>query len=906
MSRALLSVVLLAVLSACSPTSTTPCDTDAECPGGRCRYGGCGPLCLDDSECGGGQVCAGGTCARRPECAKDTDCAEGFACTEGKCLCGSDAACAANQSCEDGRCVTSAACTSASDCPAGQRCEIVQGVCQVPCTQASDCAPGVDPRVASLLYVCRTGDCLRQCLNDQTCGAGFVCEAGTCARAACATKADCPSGQYCTSATAGRCLEYQPCTSTAECGPNTECRAFASGACPPGFDCATKICQELPRCLVDTDCSATAYCQDAHCQPTSACSESVACASGLTCVAGRCMPGGCRGHADCAAGEACTDGACRPAPPASNIVALALSPKVSTLVVGDTLQLSLVAFTFDGASFPWSQGTFSVVDTGGAPSSGVTVSSSGLVTAVSAGTVRVQARISGAAVSAQEISLNVLPVLDGGRRVTLVDATTRRPLAGVAVLGCDAPPASGPCPAPITVTTDASGVALFPGFTGDTASFSAASSELRSDGYPRYDRVSVAATRAHDVLLPLGENPVHGAAGFNASIGFNEVHTSGELWLGFSLLSASDPTAVDLTNLFGETFLVSVPGLPQRVPAPGSLVAYASLGLAGTTEIKPLSYGLGQAGRRTAVAFAGKLPLAQATSLRPTDLLAYSGAMDYALQAFTSINHLPYAPDTADLDGDGLCSDTSRCSGSEDLPDYGHFTGITYRPRREQLRRTEVVLPNLPSGLDTAVIAAVEVAPEAGLMPMGLASSTGGAPQPDGTRPVAPVLLRSGAPYGGAEAGTPGVWVLATSATSGASVSGSIVQGAPLPTRVTVPAFLPLPAATYSPAARTLTPSPANWSALAGAGAGLTRVTLTGTQGRHVVYAALEASGGPLRVPEAPAGAATDPAGQPGVSLEVTALRLTGGMSAEAMLDTSGVNLLHLPVALDAYSRSRP
>jgi hypothetical protein len=456
------------------------------------------------------------------------------------------------------------------------------------------------------------------------------------------------------------------------------------------------------------------------------------------------------------------------------------------------------------------------------------------------------------------------------------------------------------------VTTDSSGVALFPGFTGTTASFSAASGELRSDGRPRYDRVSVAASPARDVLLPLGENPVHGAAGFNAGIAFNEVHSSGELWLGFSVLSAGDPTTVDLTNLFGETFLVSVPGLPQRLPAPGGLVAYASLGLAGTTEIKSRAQGLGQAGRRTAAAFAGKLPLAQATSLRPTDLLAYSGAMDYALQSFTSITHLPYAPDTTDLDGDGLCTDTSRCQGSEDLPDYARFTGITHRPRREQLRRTEVVLPNLPSGLDTAVVAAVELSSEAGLVPVGLASRTGGAPQADGTRPVQPVLLRSGAPYGGAEVGSPGVWVLATSATSGASVSGSIVRGPTLPTRVSVPAFLPIPAATYTPVDRTFTPSTASWSALAGAGAGLARVTLTGSQDRHVVFFALAPGGGTLRIPDSPVGAMTDPASQTGVSLEVAAMRLAGGLSAEGMLEAPGVNLLHLPVALDAYSRSRP
>jgi hypothetical protein len=768
----------------------------------------------------------------------------------------------------------------------------------------------VDPRVASLLFICRQGDCLRQCLNDATCGAGFVCEAGVCERAECATLADCPAGQYCTSATTGRCREYQPCASSAECAPNTECRAFAPGACPPGFDCSQRLCQELPRCLVDTDCPASppAFCREGHCQPTAACTGPAECAAGLQCVVGRCMPGGCRGHGDCAAGEACTDGACRPPPAAISILSFALSPRAAVLVVGDSVQLSLVAYALDGSSFPLARGTFTAVDASGAPSDAVTVTDSGRVTAVAAGSVRVLARPTGAAVLPQEATLTVLPALESGRRVVVVDAASHRPLTGVEVLGCDAPPPTGPCPAPLTVTTDGSGVALFPSFTGATASFSAASPELRADGRPRYERLSVATTPARDVLLPLGDNPVHGAAGFNASISFSEVHSTGEAWLGFSLLSARDVTAVDPTTLFGESFLVQIPTLPQRVPVPSSLVASVSAGLGLTTEIKARSYGLGQAGRRTAVAFAGKVALSQAASLRPVDLLTYAGAMDYALQPFTSITHRPHEPDMSDLDGDGLCADAQRCpQGSEELPAYERFTGLSHRPRREQLRRTEVVLPPLPAGLDMAVVAAVEISTEAGVAPLGLAARAGGAPQPDGTRPVGTVLLRSGAPYGGAEVGRPGVWALATSTTGGSgATSGWLVQGDTLPLRVSVPAFLPLPSASYAPERRTLTPAPASWSALAQAGAGLARVTLTGTQERHVVYLPLEAGQGALQLPESPPGAGADPAGQPGASLEIVALKLVAGQAPADLLDTPGSNLLQAPRVLEAWSRSRP
>jgi hypothetical protein len=577
------------------------------------------------------------------------------------------------------------------------------------------------------------------------------------------------------------------------------------------------------------------------------------------------------------------------------------------LAVGGSVQLSLVAFTFTGESFPLASGTFSVVDGSGAPSDAATVTASGLVTAAKPGSVRIRAGVSNPGVVPAEATLTLLPALGPGRRVTVVDATTGRPLSGVEVLGCDAPPTTAACPAPVTVTTDASGAASFPTFSGATASFSAASSELRTDGYPRYDRVSVAATGARDVLLPLGENPVHGAAGFNAGIQFSEVHSTGPVWLGFSVLSAGDVPELDLTTLLGETFFITVPGLPQPLPAPGSAVLYAASGFGSPVELKGRSLGLGQPGRRAAVAFAGRTELTLAASLGSTDLLAYTGAMDYALQAFTPVPLRPRVPDTADLDADGLCSDASRCSqGTEELPDYFALPGFSHRPRREQLRRTEVVLPRLPSGLDTAIASAVELSPEAGLVPLGFASRTGGAPAPDGTRPLEPLLLRSGAPYGGVEAGTPGVWVFATQvAQARGDTSGRILRAPLLPTRVQVPAFLPLPSATYNVTQRTFTPSPERWTALARAGADLARVTFTGARSRHVVLLPLLDGQPALRLPDSPPGNGEDPVTQELATGEVAALALSAGITPEDALDLMGANLTGLPLILDAYSRAR-
>jgi hypothetical protein len=619
------------------------------------------------------------------------------------------------------------------------------------------------------------------------------------------------------------------------------------------------------------------------------------------------MPGGCRGHADCPADQACTDGACRSAPAASEISTLVLSPRAAVLVVGGAVKLSLVAFTFTGESFPLATASFSVVDATGAPSSAATVTPSGQVTAVSAGTVRVRAGVSNPGVTPVEATLTLLPALTEGRRVTVVDATTGRPLSGVAVLGCDAPPTAAPCPAPITATTDASGAAAFPSLTSATASFSAASPEPRADGYPRYDRMSVLETGARDVLLPLGENPVRAAAGFNASVQFSEVHSSGPLWLGFSLLSAGDVPELDLTTLLGETFFFTLPGLPQPVPAPGSVVAYAASGLGAPVELKGRSLGLGQPGRRAAVAFAGRTELSLAASLGSTELLAYTGAMDYALQAFTPIPLLPRVPDTTDLDADGRCSDAARCAqGAEDVPDYFALPGFSHRPRREQLRRTEVVLPRLPAGLDTAIASAVELSAEAGLVPLGFSSRTGGVPAPDGSRPLEPILLRSGAPYGGVELGTPGVWVFATRvAEARGPTSGRLIRASPLPTRVTIPPFLPMPAATYDAARRTLTPSAESWTPLARAGAELARITLTGARSRHVVLLRISEGQPPVRLPDSPLTPGEDPANMESSTGEIIAMDLSAATALDEALDVGGANLLGLSLYLDAYSRAR-
>ncbi len=906
------------VLSACPAVSSKPCSADADCPDGRCRRGACGPTCLDDGECGTDQTCQSGKCLMRPECARDDDCATGFTCTAGACLCQSDAACAANQACVLGQCQTQPRCRGDADCAGtGRRCEVTQGLCVPPCASAADCAPGLDPAIATALYQCFQGACSRHCLNDVTCGQGLICRDGLCEVSDCATMSDCLAGQYCTSATFGRCVEFKPCGSSSECSANTECRPFAQGQCPPGFPCQTPLCQELPTCLVDSDCGLAgnplpgrdpAFCQDGHCQPTTTCADPVDCAAPLTCVGGLCVPGSCRGQLDCPSGEACVDGACGPAPAAGDIDRLRLTPKRATLEVGDTLRFSLVAFRLDGSSFPLAAGTFEVVDLAGAPSAAATVDATGLVTAVGPGELKIRGSVPGANVAAQEARLTVYAQVDGGRRVLVVEEASGLPIPGTVVRGCEQSLSEETCVAPIEATTSATGEALFPAFGPGPATFTAMSPAVRADGLPKYDRVSVVGVTAGDVYLPLSDNPVAGAAGFEASILFTDVHSTGAYWAGFAALSASDLPAVDLTALLGEPFYVNAPAIPQPVPVPGSVVLYTSPGLGIAREIKGQSYGLGQPGLRRSVAFAGRTALAQLASVRSVSVLAYAGALDYALQPETAVSLFPLVSDADDINGNGLCDDPTRCpGGTEQVPDYAHFARLSFTPRRQQNLRTEVVVPDVPASLDTVVVASVETSAEEGLFPLGFASGAAGVPQ-GGARPVDPIALRSGAPYGGAETATPGIWALATSAqAAGTSVSGDLTarltHSATLPTRVLVDPFLPIAeGSTFTPATRAFSPGQPAWSDAALAGATLAELVISGADGRHRVYFALQADQTTVWVPQGPPGGGNDPAGEEAASVRVVVLDVAG-VPADGVFTLARQNLGNLPEFLAGYSR---
>ena len=516
--------------------------------------------------------------------------------------------------------------------------------------------------------------------------------------------------------------------------------------------------------------------------------------------------------------------------------------------------------------------------------------------------------LAGTAVPPDEATLTLYAAPTAGRRVVVVDATTRLPLAGVAVRGCDAPPASGPCPAPVDALTDASGQVDF-AFAGPAATFSAASPAVRADGRPRYDRVSVVETGAATVLIPLTENPVHAAAGFTGSLSFRDVHSSGALWLGLATLSSGD--------LLGHGSAGAARQHLQRRhsadgPAPGRARRRGGLPLRGRfpLALKGTAYGLGEPGRRASVGFAGQLIPPGSTCWAPR---------------ICSRTRAPWTTRSTPSPPCQSCRSSrtpriSTATASARIPGCAPPAPRTFPPtpasrsRASPLAASSSAAPrwccrSFPPDWTRRWWPRWRGSGEAGLLPLGFSSRAGGAPNPDGTRPVAPVVLRSGAPYGGVEAGLPGIWATAAALGAGAgnpgNLSARVTRGGTLPARVVLPPFLPVPeGSSYSASSRAFSPGQPRWNALGSAGATVGRVVLSGTDSRHVVWFALSGGQASLRVPEPPAGAGLDAASQ-AAALEVTGFQLSGGVTLDGLVDLPGANLTRLSEWLQGYSRFR-
>ncbi|MFO0596046.1 MAG: carboxypeptidase-like regulatory domain-containing protein [Myxococcaceae bacterium] len=915
MRRFALVPVAVIFLSACPPINSTPCNDDSQCRADqRCRRGACGPICLADTDCGTDQVCLGnGTCGARPECTSTNDCAAGFVCSQGRCQCEDDSACAANQQCMSGQCQTRPRCTADADClGTGGRCEVTQGLCLPVCVMPTDCAPTLDPRVAFAIYTCVQGTCTRRCTQDLQCGGqGLICVNGLCQKAPCAQLSDCPAGQYCTSSVFGRCEPYQVCQQNTECPRNYECRAFTQTQCPPGFDCSKKICQELQRCLADGDCVSgvpgtmgamvTGYCEEGHCQPSAACQVSQQCTSTQSCIGNVCVPSVCRGHLECPNGQACVDGKCSAAPAADQIELMKISPTTGLLIEGQSMQLRVIAFRADGTSFPLPSANFEIRDDLGMASTNATATTQGVLTAVTAGTVKVRATVTGAFVNSNEATIQILPRVMMGRRVVVTDAASGNPLGGVVVRACPA----ADCSMPTDVTTGADGLADFPLLDSSAITVTAAPTTLRADGLPAFERASILGTTVTDIALPLRANPVKSAAGWSGSISFSYVSTTGSYWAGFITASASDVPSLTANGLLGDNFMTEVPGINQQVPVPGAFVLYTSPGLGFPQEVKARSLAFAQPGpNRFAQAWAGRAQLDSVLNLRSIDVLSYLGAFDYEQQRALSFTARQNVPDATDVDGDGLCSDTQKCPmGSEDVPDYANFTRLSFQPSRQQKLRTEVVVPGVPSTFDTVLVSSALFDQNAGMLPTGFASKAAGQPGADGLRQIDPIVVRGGAAYNGLEIAQPGLWVLAANA-RGDTFSGRLLRTPVLGTRVLVTPFLPAPADTsYAPGSRTFNPGQPAWNSVYSTGGEFARASLTGSDTRHTIYFAMSNGQASVPWPTVPTAPGQDPAAQPNSTLELVAVDLVTGVSIDSVVATGGVTLATWSEVIDGYAR---
>lgn len=902
-------LLVCSALLACPTPKAKACQSSADCSATeRCRFGACGPVCLDDGECGAGQVCRSGLCAQRPECAANADCAMGFACRAGRCACTADDACGTSQRCVDGGCQARPRCTKDEDCAgAGGTCEIASGACLPRCQRASDCAPSLDPTAANALFNCFDGACVRRCTADLQCGsAQALCQDGLCRPSQCSTQGDCPLGRYCTAASSGRCLDYTPCTNDAACPANYRCGRFTEATCPPGFDCTQALCQELPRCVADADCrpigaspqpmTSTAYCADGHCQPSKVCAATAGCDAGFECVASTCVPFSCRGDGDCAGGQRCLDGACQTPPPAADYALLRLFTPRPFVIEGENVQLRLIAQTFTGLSVPVAQATYSVVDDQGQPSTRATVTSAGLVSAIVAGGITVRASVTGAAVAPASVRLTILP-LPSGRRVIVVDEDDQ-PIAGALVAACRV----GDCAAPVQATTDALGIAPL-GLDGGAAHVTVTAPGLRSDGLPARERATVLATSADDLLVPLRGNPVKAATGFSGTVSFNEVRSSGSYWLGYLVASARDLTALTPARLQGDSFAIDLPGVSQNLPFPSPVVLSTSPGFGIGQQIKSRALGFAEPGERAIVGFAGRGSPEQLGLLRSFDPLSYLGAFDVDVrEPLTIPPYRPLVPDTADVDGDGLCTDMMRCPmGTESVPDWANFVRTTSQPKRPQSRRTEVTVPRVASATTSVLLLSLQLDPKLGAVPLGLSQATPGAQGRDGTRPVSPVSLRSAPPFGFFQ-GLPG-GVLALAVRGEAALSARLSRADVLPARVAVQPFLPVPTGVaIDPSRRTATPAQPAFGSIRGAGGELMRLSVDGSQVRHTIYAAIGAGDGAVSVPVLPASSpGVDPLGESGSAVELTIFDLTAPTTVDDVLDTPGVHLTTVGTALDGY-----
>ena len=503
----------------------------------------------------------------------------------------------------------------------------------------------------------------------------------------------------------------------------------------------------------------------------------------------------------------CSDGACRPAPRGLRASPPSPSaPRRPTLVVGGhaaALARRLICSTGDqrpadrpAPSRWWTRAALPAARRRCRPRASVT--------AVSAGTVRVKALAPPArrclprsSPSRVPPALAERPARHRGRR------GHRRPLAGVEVLGCDAPPAVGPLPCPRPGDDGRAGHGPLPRLHRRHRQLLRRLVRAARGWLPPLSTASPWSPRPRsDVLLPLGDNPVHGAAGFNAGIQLQRgpLHRRSCRWAS-PCSPRETPRPWTCTNAPRR----DVPR-PVARPSPSASPLRAASWPTRTSGW-PGTWSSNRA-RRTGT---GRAPHRGGLRRQAAPLPGH----EPPLHGPARLRRVPWTTRSRPSPRSPTCPTcrTRRISMGMALLGHHALPGQRGPPGLQPLHRPHppppprAAAPHRGGAPPPALRlrhrrgrSAVELSAEAGLMPHGARLAHGrSGPGRMGPGPSSRCCCAVVPPTAARRRVHPECWAFAASATSGASVSGRIVRGSTAPHPRRRAAFLPVPTAAYTP-----------------------------------------------------------------------------------------------------------
>ncbi len=253
---------LLVACAACHHRTTgadggAPCQTTADCSGGKVCIAGACSNCNSDAQCRPKEQCDPSSllCTLRSgwgdQCQLNSDCKAGQVCHQGLCTSQGDVTFCLNPNAPDA-------------CPAGQRCNFTNLVCEqdLGCYSDADC---ISTEICNL----GTHECEPRCTTDNqstVCAVGFKCVSGRCVQ--CVVDSDCPAGFTCDVA-AGRCATQGQCFTNRDCTvPDVcNCRTGTCTAPPPPCSSNEDCCQPKYACDVASGQCIIATCQPDHFDP---------------------------------------------------------------------------------------------------------------------------------------------------------------------------------------------------------------------------------------------------------------------------------------------------------------------------------------------------------------------------------------------------------------------------------------------------------------------------------------------------------------------------------------------------------------------------------------------------------------------------------------------------------------